>query len=146
LVLERSGQFAIYLQADESVWIKPALLSRIKLSEEPILSIDDIVSYNEESHEIKITTSAVERLHDLNPAGKSFVVAVGRQPIYLGRFMAAYFSVSFDGVVILWPPMSNSGENLRIQLGYPGPNFFEGQDPRSDPRIFEALRQASKLR
>lgn len=143
---EPVGQFAIYLPADESMIIDTAQLSQIKLSKEPILSIDDIVSYHERTHEFKITTSAVERLNQLDPAGKSFVVTLGSEPIYFGRFMAAYFSMSFDGVVILWPPMNEIEENLHLQLGYPGPDFFEGQDPRSDPRILESLRQAGKLR
>jgi len=35
---------------------------------------------------------------------------------------------------------------IRLELGYPGPDCFVGQDPRSDPRILDALESASKLR
>jgi hypothetical protein len=85
-------------------------------------------------------------MNQLDPAGRFFVVTVGNKPIYFGRFMAAYFSMSYDGVVILWPPMNSSEGVLQIQLGYPGPDFFEGMDPRADPRILESLRQAGKLK
>jgi hypothetical protein len=29
--------------------------------------------------------------------------------------------------------------DLRITLGYPTPDVFTGEDPRSDPRILEAV-------
>ena len=35
---------------------------------------------------------------------------------------------------------------LRIQLGYPGPDFFKGTDPRGDPRIHDALKAGGKLK
>jgi hypothetical protein len=34
---------------------------------------------------------------------------------------------------------------VQLQLGYPGPDFFSGKDPRADPEIIESLRQAGKL-
>jgi hypothetical protein len=44
------------------------------------------------------------------------------------------------------PLVSPDRQVIRLELGYPGPDFFVGQDPRSDPRILDALESAGKLR
>jgi hypothetical protein len=69
---------------------------------------------------------------------------VGRDPIYLGAFWPLYSSLSFDGVVIPVPLMDEPV--IQITLGYPSPSFFAGEDPRSDPRILQALAQAGRLK
>ncbi|MGD8815350.1 MAG: hypothetical protein PVI78_12830, partial [Anaerolineales bacterium] len=109
------------------------------------LSMDDILSYYAESHVIELAPSVAARWDELELPGKPFVAAVDGEPIYAGAFMAAYFSRSYDGVVILWPTMFGSDNRITIQLGYPWEDFFTGEDPRADPRILTALRQAGKL-
>lgn len=140
------SEFAIYLTAqnpDAGSSLDPA---RLELSPEPLLSLGDIIFYASKTHQIQLTQAAVERFSQLDLPGQAFVVTVEGKPIYAGRFMAAYFSRSDSGVVILWPPMNQPTGTIQIQLGYPGPSFFTGQDPRSDPRIMSALQQAGKLR
>lgn len=139
------GRFAIYLPAEGSRLEEMADLSKIQLMEDPILSVDDILAYSSATHEIRLRSSAAERLARLGLPGKPFVVAVGREPVYAGEFMAGWMSRSSEAVVILWPPMSSDRHTIRIQLGYPGPDFFIGEDPRSDSRILESLKQASLL-
>jgi hypothetical protein len=73
-------------------------------------------------------------------------VCVDRQPIYSGAFWVAYSSLSFDGVVIDTFLATQDKPVLQIALGYPGPGFFQGEDPRSDPRIVQALKEAGKLK
>ena len=87
-----------------------------------------------------------QRLAQLDLPAKFFVVTVDREPIYYGAFMSLYFSRTYDGVVILWPPMDEDGRTIRIQLGYPGPDFFAGKDPRADSRILASLKRAGKLK
>jgi hypothetical protein len=140
------GEFAIYLTAQNPDVGQLPDLSRLELSPKPLLSLDDIVSYSPQTHQIELEPAAVERFSQLDLPGQAFVVTVEGQPIYAGAFMAAYFSRSYDGVVILWPPMNQDAATIQLQLGYPGPNFFVGQDPRSDPRIMSALQQSGKLR
>ena len=36
-------------------------------------------------------------------------------------------------------------DQLRIDLGYPGGKFFTGTDPRTDPRLHQALVKTGKL-
>ena len=111
-----------------------------------MLSVDDIVTYSKETHEIELTASAYERIEQLEAPvdGISFVVCVGRDPVYLGAFWPLYSSLIFDGVVIQVPPMDEPA--IQITLGYPSSSFFAGEDPRSDPRILQALAQAGRLK
>lgn len=143
---EEVRQFGIYL-ADEEIWLDGGKdLVEIKLSEDPIIWIEDIRAYSASTHEISLTQSAVDRLSEIDPAGKTFVVSVGGERIYTGEFMAAYMSRTSDKAVILWPPMQENQAKIKIQLGYPGMDFFRGEDPRSDPRILEFLRNEGKLK
>jgi len=139
------GRFAIYLPTEGYRLEEMADLSKVQLMEDPILSVDDILAYSSATHEIRLRSSAAERLARLGLPGKLFVVAVGREPVYAGEFMAAWMSRTSQAVVILWPPMNSDRHTVQIQLGYPGPDFFIGEDPRSDSRILESLEQASLL-
>ncbi|UCG82821.1 MAG: hypothetical protein JSW38_11655 [Dehalococcoidia bacterium] len=137
--------FGIYLTADDVSIDSLAILSYIEPADEPLISSSDINSYSSETHEIELTTSAADRIQQINLSGNAFVVCVDHQPIYSGAFMSAYFSITFDGVVIMWPLVNNNGKTIRIELGYPGEKYFVGEDPRSDPKILECLDQHNKL-
>jgi hypothetical protein len=139
---------SIYLLAQDATPEQLATLSHLELEDQPVMSSDDIVSYTKATHEIELTASGYERIHSLSipTTGIAFVVCVKGEPIYSGAFWAGYSSQSFDGVVI--DPILATKEHpvIQIQLGYPGPDFFHGDDPRSDPRILQALEQAGKLK
>jgi hypothetical protein len=81
----------------------------------------------------------------LELAGQPFAVCVKQEPIYMGEFMALFMSRSSEGVVILWPPLEGDEPVMKIQLGYSGPDFYTGEDPRSDSRILRALDQAGLI-
>lgn len=145
------GAFSIYLvkQTMSAQQMMETDLSDLELEEIPILSIDDIVAYSWETHEIELTTSAYERIAELHvpvTTGVPFVVCVGREPVYGGAFWVGYSSMSFRGIVID-KLFATENHPVRIQLGYPeSPELFEGEDPRSDPRILQSLEAAGKLR
>jgi len=145
-VIPAAGGFALYLPAEAVPMDQLPELQQIELAEEPLLSMADILWYDPVSHIIEITEAAAGRLTQLELPGRSFVAAVDRRPIYQGAFMAAYMSRSYDGVVILWPSMLGEERQLQIQLGYPGPDFFSGDDPRADAGILGSLTEAGKLR
>ena len=134
-----SEGFAIYLPADEIYLWEIETLTQIELAEDPILSFDEIIEYNVNTHEIWIVPKALKRFGDQNLAGKPFVVCVDKEPIYAGEFMAMYMSRSSEGVVILLPLFSEEEQFIKLQLGYPGPDFFVGEDPRMHPKIIESL-------
>ncbi|MBT4513223.1 MAG: hypothetical protein HOC20_13570 [Chloroflexi bacterium] len=142
---DSDGGFAIYSPKQEMTIDELAIVSHIEVSEDPIISADDIISYSEQTHEITLTPDAAERIYQLELPGKPFVVCVDRQPIYAGAFMAAYFSRTFDGVVIETLGVAER-QSLRIQLGYPeSQDLYTGDDPRSDPTILRALKSDGKL-
>jgi len=132
-------QFAVFLLPLSAQVGPGAPVSEIELPDKRLLSAADMVSYAIRSHEIELKPDSVDRLNDLELTGRTFVVAVGGKPIYRGTFIAPWVSRSDDGVVIVWPPLDGNDSVVRIQLGYPGADFFRGTDPRSDPRILDAL-------
>lgn len=140
--------FSIYLFAQDISPQQLAILSHLELEKNPLLSIKDIVSYTKATHEIELTASGYDRIAGLSVPvdGISFAVCVNGQPIYAGAFWVGYSSLSFDGIVIDTIRASKEHPVIQIQLGYPGPDFFSGDDPRSDPRILQALEQADKLK
>ncbi|MCX5971816.1 MAG: hypothetical protein NTV14_10015 [Coprothermobacterota bacterium] len=140
--------FSIYLTNPN---IKPEqlpFLSHLELETEPILSNQDIVTYTQATHEIVLTASAAERIQSLHAptSGLAFAVCVDGQPVYAGAFWPSYSSQSYDGVAIDPVLVSKERPVVQIQLGYPGPDFFRGEDPRSDPRVLKALQQDGKLK
>ncbi len=114
----------------------------------PLLTADDFLAYDVASHVFTLTVEAAERVAalDVPTNGRSFILAVGGTPIYAGAFWAPYSSLSYDGVVIMILPGYTDGPGFapesgtfRLELGYPGSSFFSGSDPRSDPRVVDAL-------
>jgi hypothetical protein len=147
----RARGFSIYLLADEvpATDLSVVDLNHLELQEEPILSIDDIIAYSRETHEIELTAEAYERIQQLftlpvRVRGMPFVVCVGADRIYGGAFWTPASSISFDGVVIC-EPHDFERRVIRIALGYPCAEAFTGKDPRSDPRVLQSLEAAGKL-
>jgi len=142
------GELAIYLTRDDIPPAQMEALSHVELADEPIISCDDIVTYDATSHGILLTSAAYERLAamEVPTSGTSFVVCVGGSPIYRGAFWTRLSSQSFDGVTILTPLTSQPASVVRLELGYPSPGFYSGDDPRSTPEVLLALEQAGKLR
>lgn len=140
--------FAIYLIARDVPPDQLAILSHLDLESAPLLTSDDLASYAKDTHEISLTATGVEAIRSLPVpvSGKSFAVCVDGLPVYAGAFWVAYSSLIFDGVVMDTTLVAEDHPVIRIELGYPGADFFRGSDPRSDPRILQALEQAGKLR
>ena len=146
---ESAGDFAIYL-VEQGTFDPQMDLNQLELEGTPFLSLDDILTYTWETHEIALTESARERVEQLEvpvTGGVPFVVCVGAERIYPGAFWISYSSMSYNGIVIDTLSSQLDDPILRLQLGYPeSPEFFMGEDLRSDPRIQQSLREAGKLR
>jgi hypothetical protein len=138
--------FAIYLTKQDIPPAQMEALSHIKLVDQPIISVEDVITYNAQTHEIKLTDEAFERISqlDVSTRGKSFIVCVDKRPIYWGAFWVIWSSMSFDGVTIWLPPILEEPYVIRLELGYPS-SFYTGEDPRSNPAVIESLEQAGKL-
>jgi hypothetical protein len=144
--------FDVYLVEEEisPQQMRNINLAELQLEETPLLSVDDIVAYRWETHEMELSDSASKRLAQLERsiplgAGVPFVVCAGGEPIYSGALWTSYSSATYDGMVIDVHP-AGLGEPVSIQMGYPTPEWFTGEDLRSDPRIHRALEEAGKLK
>jgi hypothetical protein len=142
------GEFSIYLTKGDIPVSQMPILSHVDIADEPIISINDIVSYARDTHEIELTVKAYERVIGLQvpTSGKSFVVCINKSPIYWGAFWAPYSSQSFDGVTIRVAAFSEQENTIKIELGYPSASFHTGDDPRSSPEIMKSLEKAGKLK
>jgi hypothetical protein len=139
--------FAIYLTERDIPPAQMEALSHIKLADQPIISVEDVITYNAQTHEIKLTDEAFERISqlDVSTGGKSFIVCVDKRPIYWGAFWVLWSSMSFEGVTIWIPPILEESHVIRLELGYPSSEDYTGEDPRSNPVVIESLEQAGKL-
>jgi hypothetical protein len=139
--------FAIYLTKQDIPPAQMEDLSHVDIAERPIITISDIITYDTQEHELRLTASAFERISQLDvpTGGKSFIVCVDNKPIYWGAFWVLWSSLSFDGVTI-WKPLNlEEPYVIRLKLGYPSSELYTGEDPRGNPIVIESLEQAGKL-
>jgi hypothetical protein len=135
--------FAVYLTKQDIPPAQMEALSHVNLTDQPIISIKDVITYNAQTHEIKLTDEAFERISqlDVSTGGKSFIVCVDKAPIYWGAFWVRWSCTLFDGVTI-WKPLSLEEPHvIRLELS----EIYIGEDPRSNPAVIESLEQAGKL-
>ncbi|HAS04645.1 MAG TPA: hypothetical protein DCR71_02630 [Dehalococcoidia bacterium] len=144
---DKEEGFAIYLTKDDIPPSRMEALSHVEIAKKPIISETDMFYYNPQTHQLKLTPAAFERISKLEVpvSGKSFLVCVDREPVYWGAFWVAHSSQSFEGVTI-WKPLGNElPEIIAIELGYPSSSFYQGEDPRDNETVLQSLEQAGKL-
>lgn len=120
-----------------------------------IVSENEIIYYQKETHEFKIDYIASDRIKKIHRRGgtQPFAVFVGNEAIYVGSFWKSILSSTFEGVIIDTyktvgnPPYYSNSDYpiLTLELGYPSDEYFKGADLRADSRIFKALEEAGKL-
>jgi len=116
-----------------------------RLSDQPLIAAAEIESYRWQTHQMNVNEVAFERLVELEVpvSGLPFVVCLGRTPVYSGAFWTMLSSTSFSGIVIK-TPFTTQGL-VKLELGYPDSEAFEGFDPRYNPFIREYLSQINKI-
>jgi hypothetical protein len=139
--------FAIYLTEKDIPPDQMPPLDSIAIADKPLISLNDITSYDPDTHEIILSTAALDRISGLQvpTKGRWFLVCVDKQPLYWGAFWTPISSQSFDGVIILKPLASLGQPIVQLELGYPGSSFYQGADPRNNATALESLRQSGKL-
>ena len=139
--------FAIYLTKEDIPPARMEALSHVDIADQPIISIRDIITYNAQTHELKLTNAAFERISHLEVpvSGKSFLVCVDKAPVYWGAFWTPISSMSFDGVTIWKPLGSQELKVITLELGYPSSSFYSGEDTRNNIEVMKSLDQAGKL-
>ena len=143
-----SGEgFAIYLTRNDIPPSQMEMLSHVEVADEPIIAMDDVLSYDASTHEMTLTEDAIQRIEALQvpTSGKSFVVCVDGAPLYWGAFWVLHSSQSFDGVTIWLPLILDEAPVVQIRRGYPWTVADVLNDPRNNAQVFAALEQAGKL-
>ncbi len=151
----RSGDrndFCLYLLEGDipSSELSKHNLKQLAVIDPPIISREDIISYDWTTHKVELTEDAYSRVQELfslpvKVDGIPFIVYVGDEPIYAGAFWTPLSSLSYEGVVIM-QSFSKQGTTIQFSLGYPGEAAFVGEDPRTDPRIHRVLESQGKLK
>lgn len=146
---QKGEGFAIYLTRNNIPPDKMEMQSHVELAEEPVLTADDIISYDAQTHEIKLKTSGREKLNriEVPVQGTSFMVCINKAPIYWGAFWTDFSSHIFFGVTIMLTPPSpgTSLNSIELTLGYPTSAYFNGKDSRNSVEIMKSLDGWSKL-
>jgi len=119
-----------------------------------LVAADQIRSYEWATHTLTLAPRVREALArklrtDRIVSGIPFSVAVDGKAVYSGTLTTSLSSFSFATPVVVVDAVGEEwgvgAEQLRVQLGYPSAMFFKGEDPRSNPRIREALKTGDKL-
>jgi len=143
---EPKPRFGLYL-----VKVPDADLAQAELESRPLLTEQDLASYDWQTHALTLTESAKKKISDLKVgvSGKQFVIVADRQRCYQGAFWTGLSSISHDHPVIEVDNFNADGKGLvvEIQRAYPTAKFAAaGDDPRPDPRILCMLTALGKIK
>lgn len=123
--------------------------SGLRLSASPLISGEDIVSYDLTRHMMRLRAETLSRIPRPPVEGMPFVVVVNGERIYLGAFTTCLSSMSVAVPSILVDRQMMVSDHptntLVIDRAYPSPSFGVGPDPRNDERVKSALAAMNKL-
>jgi len=149
---EAQTKFGIFLTANLTPDTIPGRLdlAQVQLAPSPVISADDLISYDFSTHSMKLRREALARIPNPPVHGLPFVVVANGQRIYVGAFWTDISSIPSDVPTITVNKSSlDKSEAPDIQIihrAYPTDAFGKGPDPRSDPRIKTALASLHKLK
>jgi hypothetical protein len=149
---EAQTKFGVFLTVNTNLDTRPGMvdLAQVQLAPSPVISANDIISYDFSSHSMKLRSEALGRIPHPPVRGLPFVVVADGQRIYLGAFWTEISSMSSDMPTIAvnksWIDKSQPPDVQVIDRGYPTDSYGKGPDPRGDPRIKDALASLHKLK
>jgi len=119
-------------------------IENVSIYENPIISYNDIISYDTTSHILKLTysrDSLKSKVGQISVYGKAFLVTLDSLKLYGGWFWSPISSIPCRWVVIEPDCLFDSLKinEIRIKLGYPNEDYFNGEDPRNNSEIFNRL-------
>jgi hypothetical protein len=150
--IESQTKFGIFLTINPDLAIRPSIvdLAQVKLASSPVISAEDILSYDFSNHSMKLRSEALARIPNPPVHGLPFVVVADGQRIYLGAFWTEVSSIPSSVPTITVNKQRLAKDQPQdiqiIDRAYPTRSFGEGPDPRSDPRIKTALAALHKLK
>jgi hypothetical protein len=128
-----------------AAYLRTTKPGEIPLAGHPIVSEDDIVSYDWETHTLHLKRSVWFTIRQPGVYGVPFVVVVDGVPCYVGAFWSAVSSIPSHVPCIIWDHERKS-KDITIQKAYPTAKSGQGDDPRSNEQLKNVLQELGKLR
>lgn len=142
-----ASAFAIYPTGYKAPATEQPAIDNLPLPKQPLLTDNDIIEYRWKSHKIVLSEEGLKKIQSINKhdmSGTLFVVMADGVRCYQGAFWMGILSVSYPFPVILVDEATL--KVLTIDRAYPSAEFAKGKDPRSDTRVFNALKNVEKLK
>ena len=117
----------------------------IPLAEYPIISEEDLVSYDWDTHTLELKNPPWFMLHKPHGRGIPFVVVVEGVPIYVGAFWLRLSSRDTDVPAIRWDFQMKS-TSMTIMATTREGKSERRTDPRPNERLKQVLQELGKLR
>jgi len=136
-------RFAIYLVADaiDCGRTDPIALDQLHLAAEPVLTEEDVLEYDWQSHSLRVKSSVRERIPAVGPWGVPFVVVADGQLCYLGALWSTRSSY-LPRVPVCYIQQDLPGPLTELNLRIERPMGDTAADPRSDSRIRRVIGEA----
>ena len=144
-----TGKVELYLLEAWEPGENPVLIdeSTVQLSDTPLVTYENIISYTPANYTYKLTGQGVEQLYSTgdNINGKPFAMTANGKLVFTGFFWPAYYSA-----MCLWlyidPLFIHEENKLIVHLGYPDlPDGISIPDKRNDEQLLSILRSDGKL-
>ena len=143
----QTGELSIFLLKDDTLTTSQAKekpLSTLIVNDQPVISINDIVSYGWTEHSIELTNEGTEKFKSVESKVKStfglpFIVVANNEKIYLGNIYPYYSSY-------IHPDIPSIGVAPFMSLKIERAPDQKIEDKRSDGRIYAALEKRNKLK
>lgn len=122
--------------------------SSVVTKENPLIKYSDFESYNTDEYVFKISSGAKDDIKNLEHSvhGLPFAVTANEELIYTGYFWPGYSSAICDWFVIDPLFIDLSGNQMRVELGYPGlMEDWEISDERNNKLILDIFKRDGKL-
>jgi hypothetical protein len=112
----------------------------------PLLEQNDIISYNWSNHILRLTDDARKKFKENYLFKRKFIVCVDGIEVYQGTFWSSLSSEGCRGPIIqdFYIDRKLNEDKIYISYNYPVPGS-DKKDPRSDKRIYDALKKANKI-
>lgn len=137
-----TGDFAIYLLADTTITINnlpDKTLDEFVLARSPLISLDDIITYEWPIHLVHLKNPAESKMTDLSRPGilndRPFIVLVNGERVYMGAIWPGYYSM-----MCMYPHIMLPSRNPYLIM-----SGIDREDKRNDIRIYTVLKNTGKL-
>jgi len=119
-------------------------LRSYNLASQPVISYEDIVSYDDETYEMVLQAPSRTRVQAIRKA-EPFALTVDQEIIYIGWFWPSFLSSSCNCINVD-PIWAENGNTIRFRLGYGTGSDLSEIDRRNMDIILRTFDQDGKLK